>query len=548
MSISQSPAAGGELVPLADRLRYMLGFRIVAAAGVVLATLLASDRLSVDQRTIVEATAGWLLLALAAHVGWIVARRRGALLFGLMLMVDGAFLAWAAYATGGAGSSVRFLIVLELLAASLLASYRTGIKLAIWQSLVVVAVYYAQKGGVLAGFDEVPATNLIGTPWEQAVAFVVVLWLVAIATACFSAVNERELRRRRAELEALSALTARLERESQPPGVAGALLDAVVETFGFGRALVVGAPGGDRLHVLASHGARTTATVPDSAAAAPSPGSVLELAARTRTTQLVSDLDPAADAWLDSLLPGARQIVVLPLAADGGTVGALIAEHDSRAGSRIERRVVGMVERFAAHGALALRNAWLLEEVRDLAANDPLTGLANRMTFGAALDRELARAHRDGGEVTLVMLDLDHFKQLNDTRGHQAGDEVLRRTAATLREHQRVYDTAARYGGEEFALIAPGLSARDAVVTAERIRAAIAANGCDVTASVGVATFPRDADGADALVARADTALYGSKHAGRNKVTQAPPGSTQVVDLLHPEDRGVDALGARFQL
>jgi diguanylate cyclase (GGDEF)-like protein len=250
---------------------------------------------------------------------------------------------------------------------------------------------------------------------------------------------------------------------------------------------------------------------------------VLELAARTRTTQLISELDPTADAWLDALLPGARNLVVLPMSAEGGTVGVLVLEHESRRGSRIERRLIGTTERFAAHGALALRNAWLLEEVRDLAANDPLTGLSNRMTFGDSLDRELARARRDGGEVTLVLLDLDHFKQLNDTRGHQAGDEVLRCTAVTLREHQRVYDIAARYGGEEFALIAPGLSARDATVIAERLREAIAENGCGVTASVGVATYPRDASGADALVAAADEALYQSKHDGRNRVTQAPP-------------------------
>ena len=100
---------------------------------------------------------------------------------------------------------------------------------------------------------------------------------------------------------------------------------------------------------------------------------------------------------------------------------------------------------------------------------------------------------------------------------------MLRRTAATLRAQQRTYDTAARYGGEEFALIAPGLTAADAAGAAERIRAAIAGNGCDVTASVGVATFPRDAGDAEALIAAADQALYRSKHAGRDRVTQAAP-------------------------
>jgi diguanylate cyclase (GGDEF)-like protein len=515
MTRPAAAVATGELVPLADRQRYMLVFRVVAALGVAASVPFARGHLFAHEQTIALAIAGYLALAFGSHALWRLVRRRGSTLFGLMLIVDGAFLAWAAYATGGAASPVRYLILLELLAVSLLASYRTGIKLAIWQSLLVVAVYYAQKGGVLTDGNR---TNLVGTDAQQTVAFVVVLWVVAIATAAFSAVNERELRRRRADLEALAELTARLEREPHPQGVADALLHSVVEAFGFKRALVAGTRDGRRLVPLAQYGTGDTG---DGTAFAD--GSVLELAARTRATQLVAELDAYADSWLATAMPAARNLIVVPLTAEGGTAGVLVAEHETRPGSRIERRLLGTVERFAAHGALALRNACLLEEVRDLAANDPLTGLANRMTFGDALERELARAHRDGGEVSLVMLDLDHFKRLNDTRGHQAGDEVLRRTATTLRAQQRTYDTAARYGGEEFALIAPGLTAADAAGAAERIRAAIAGNGCEVTASVGVATFPRDASGAEALIGAADQALYRSKHDGRDRVTQAAP-------------------------
>ena len=91
-----------------------------------------------------------------------------------------------------------------------------------------------------------------------------------------------------------------------------------------------------------------------------------------------------------------------------------MAEHETRRGSRIERRLVGMLERFASHGALSLRNAWLLEQVQQLAATDALTGIANRKTFRQALDRELDRAPRAGDDVSLVMLDIDHFKRLND--------------------------------------------------------------------------------------------------------------------------------------
>jgi diguanylate cyclase (GGDEF)-like protein len=517
-AIRQTSVPRGELVPLADRLRYMLGFRVVAAIGVVLAISFAGDNLFVPERTIGIVTAVYIVAAFLSHAAWQLAHRRGAALFGAMLIIDGIFLSWASYATGGAASPVRSLILIEVVAVSLLASYRTGIKLAMWQSILLVAFYYARKGGILEPLDTAHRTVLIGTDWEQAMVFIVVIWALAISTAAFSAVNERELRRRRIDLEALASLTVRLERESEPRGVADVLVHAVVANFGFERVLLVGAPADDEFHPMVAHGAVHAV---EGGLETPPADSVLATAARTRETQLVNALDPVADAWLVAQLPGARNLIVLPLTAEGGTVGALIVEHPAQSGSRIERRLVNMLERFAAHGALALRNAWLLARVQDLAANDPLTGLSNRMTFGQALDRELARAERDAGVVTLVMLDLDHFKRLNDTKGHQAGDEVLRKTAATLREQQRVYDTAARYGGEEFALIAPGLTAADALATGERIRAAIESNGAGVTASVGVATYPDQADGGESLIAAADAALYRSKGDGRNRVSTA---------------------------
>ena len=283
--MTRAPAPPSEeLVPLAERFRYMLAFRVLAAAGVAGAVLLGRDSLLAPAGSIAATTAAFLALAFAAHGLWRASGTRGTALFGLMLIVDGAFLAWAAYATGGSGSPVGYLIVLELLAVSLLASTRTGIKVALWQSLLVVAVYYARKGSVLAPLDAEHRTNLIGTPAEQTVVYVVVLWVVTIATACFSAVNERELRRRRSDLEALADLTVRLDRESQPQGVAAALIGSVVDTFGFARAVVVGVPDWDRPVALAAHGIATGAAAPDPRIAA---GSVLEAAARERRTQLV---------------------------------------------------------------------------------------------------------------------------------------------------------------------------------------------------------------------------------------------------------------------
>jgi diguanylate cyclase (GGDEF)-like protein len=305
--------------------------------------------------------------------------------------------------------------------------------------------------------------------------------------------------------------------------VADGLLGSIVENFDFDRALLLGAPQPGRYELLSHRGA-VNADV--TGHPQPNLGSVVNLAANTRQTHLFSRLDPAADPWLDALMPKARDLVVVPLSTEGRTIGVLVIEHKLRAGSRIAKRLVDMVERFASHGALALRNAWLLDEVQQLASTDALTKIANRMTFQDTLERELSRASREGGDVTLLMLDIDHFKKLNDTRGHQAGDEVLRQVAATLSRQQRDYDTAARYGGEEFALILPGVPAAESGAVAERVREAIASNGCDVTASIGVATFPQDALTEDALVGAADEALYRSKHGGRNRVTQfSAPGA-----------------------
>jgi two-component system cell cycle response regulator len=243
----------------------------------------------------------------------------------------------------------------------------------------------------------------------------------------------------------------------------------------------------------------------------------------TSRTQLTASLHATRDAALARALPDGRNLVVVPLSAGKRALGVLVLEHPMRAGSRIERRVVSMLERLAAHAALALRNAWLLEEIQHLAATDALTGLANRATFQITLGQELARARRAGGDVSLVLLDIDHFKALNDTHGHLAGDEVLRGVSAALDECCRAFDTPARYGGEEFAVVLPQTDAEEALAVAERLREAIAGARVEpgVTVSVGVATFPLHGDDPDDLVKAADDALYASKRAGRDRVTSA---------------------------
>jgi diguanylate cyclase (GGDEF)-like protein len=176
---------------------------------------------------------------------------------------------------------------------------------------------------------------------------------------------------------------------------------------------------------------------------------------------------------------------------------------------------------------VSIENVDLHETVQRQAVTDELTGLFNHRRFQEVMAVEVERAKRFDQTLGLIMLDIDDFKSVNDGYGHQAGDEVLRRVAATLRDQQRPYDTAARYGGEEFALILPGVRASRAGDLLERVRRVVAAMPIrlqghpypvSVTVSIGVASFPEDGATALEILACADRRLYEAKAKGRDRV------------------------------
>lgn len=161
-----------------------------------------------------------------------------------------------------------------------------------------------------------------------------------------------------------------------------------------------------------------------------------------------------------------------------------------------------------------------------LSSTDRLTGLYNRGHWEASLKAAYARHQRYGNALSLVMLDIDHFKRVNDTYGHQAGDKVIEQVARLLHEHVRESDVAGRYGGEEFGVVLSDTDSAGGQIFAERLRKAVEAslvqyNGQDIrfTVSLGVADLSQPANDHAELIARADQALYTSKKTGRNRVT-----------------------------
>ena len=223
------------------------------------------------------------------------------------------------------------------------------------------------------------------------------------------------------------------------------------------------------------------------------------------------------------LQPGARAWLGVPMIVNEEVVGFISAQSARRgAYSADNERLLGQA---AGQAAIAVENSRLFR----LATVDGLTGLFVRRYFDQRIDEEVLRAERFENVFSILMLDLDDFKSVNDTRGHAAGDRVLRETARVMRARLRAFDIAARYGGEEFVVLLPRTSTEEARQVAERVRSAVEGHAIDgvtgalhVTISIGVATFPGHALDPAQLVKSADKALYQAKAAGKNRVVTAP--------------------------
>lgn len=505
-----------EIVSLTERVAYLQALRVGFVAVVLGSALFAKNIVGRSIADLVLLSAVYLAMAATFEALRRYGKRRSLWLVGSLLLADGLYLAWAMYATGGTQSPLRFLVYIHLLAVTLLASYRTGLKIALWHSLLFFVIFYAQAAEIIEP-SEAAATLTPSSPeFVRASVFnVMAFWLVAIGTAVFSSLNERELRRRKADFEDLVEMAAELEDEASPEGAAKVVLDRVCDSFGFKRGLILGdAERGSPL--LAYRGPGDGNTVFEGV------DPVIARAWEERRTLLVKQLDET-DRRLYSLLPFARNLVIVPMVAERSDAGVMVLEQPLSAGGRIHRRVVQMVDQFAAHGALAIRNAYLWGQVRKMADTDSLTGLSNRRNFQRALEREMSRASRNGESVTLLMADVDHFKTFNDELGHQAGDEILELIGKALLATCRDFDTPVRYGGEEFAVILPACSSAESLRVGERLREAMSVTegARPISVSAGVATFPTHASDPEGLVKAADEALYESKRLGRDRMSRS---------------------------
>jgi len=333
----------------------------------------------------------------------------------------------------------------------------------------------------------------------------------------------RNMRQGQALLDAVQ----RLQVHNTGDGLARAFCETAIDVSGARAAsLVRWSADGDMGEVV-----YTTDVASLRVPAALDGGSLVAEACRAGKLQVLEDSRAATlDRGLFGMARGLQEpgsVAIVPLVKDGRTLGALVVEAaEPKALTLEEARNLTVL---AAVVTSSLELIWQFAEVDKRARTDPLTGLWNRHHFGEELQRTLNEADRYGTAVSLVLVDIDHFKRVNDTWGHEAGDSVIKQVARILQDGVRSVDICVRYGGEEIALLLAQTDSEHAVEVAERLRARICAQpirhglaDIPVTASFGVATYPETVKVRDQLFPASDKALYIAKHEGRNRVRAKP--------------------------
>lgn len=267
--------------------------------------------------------------------------------------------------------------------------------------------------------------------------------------------------------------------------------------------------------------------------------------AAARAQQLLYVPDVAADGRslsYKSNISGTRSMVSTPLLVKG-KLGGVLNLHKTESNAFTENELK-LIQAIANQTAIALENARLYEQARNLSNTDELTGIANRRHFQEILKRETAHAKRYHSPFCLIMIDIDHFKQYNDTHGHLMGDTVLKKVAAILLQNTRGIDLVGRFGGEEFIILLPKTDREGAMAAAEKLRLRVAEetfSGAEesqpegrITLSLGVSEFPTDSKDIYELINLADKALYQAKETGRNRTVLWNAKHTSSVEASSP--------------
>jgi diguanylate cyclase (GGDEF)-like protein len=266
--------------------------------------------------------------------------------------------------------------------------------------------------------------------------------------------------------------------------------------------------------------------------------------AQKRVALLKEDFDKESNIIKErlkaNLVSGLSTDLAAPLISHGELLGVINL-------SKLSQRTTdekAVLQTVADITAISLAKAKLFEEVQNLADTDGLTKLYNKRKFLEFLDLELKEASRYPRTVSLIVLDIDNFKNYNDTNGHPKGDELLKKIGDVLRESIREVDILARYGGEEFCIICPETDKKGALALAGRLRERVAETDFQggekqplgkITISLGVATFPQDKNTLDGLIEAADKALYRAKEGGRDRISAYEKKIFQKIQLFKPQ-------------
>lgn len=453
---------------LEDRHEALFHGRLVAFAALAAFVALLPDASSTEQSLALLIGAGAIVMH--SVLRWVPERWPGRLRFAVdtSLLVDAGAVFSLALVSGGSDSPVLWALLILAVAVTLGYSAPTGLKAVILAAMAAL------------GLQALDGAQTVLTA-ENGRDLTLLVSLVA-AAAFFSSVNERELRRRSDRLTTLHEATAAFVGVDDPDELGAVGRRAASELLP-GWAVEVD------LHEPRASGAEDS----------------------ERTWR--------ADGRVYLALP-----VVAVVAGERADhlVGQVLAHRAApRVGpERLRGQQMLALRTLVTTMAGAVLQADLLRRLEELSVADELTGIGNRRAFDSTLAVEVGRAARTRLPLSLVLLDVDHFKRFNDEHGHQAGDQALQRVAGVLRDSLRAADSACRFGGEEFAVLLPATSEREAMEVAERLRQEIAASPTahgSVTVSMGVAET-RGGLPAAGLIGRADARLYHAKREGRDRV------------------------------